>query len=90
VEKLNAFDAASKTAQNNLAQISSKSVDIDRGLSRRLQNAHEVCNELSVMTQSGDKVATRIEKAMDNVNLIGKLATVEKSLRQHTHHKFNS
>jgi len=71
VEKLSQFDKAAYLAQENLATISTRSVSLDRDLSARLQEAHALCDELSVMVHSGGNVAQRIEGAVTKIKSMG-------------------
>ena len=65
------FDEASQRAERNLSAMQSNGISMSRDLDVVTARAHALIDELSVMVNAGDRVAGRIEGAVNEVRAIG-------------------
>jgi hypothetical protein len=65
------FDGATRRAENNLASMKNAGVAMNRELGETTQRAVALIDELSVMVDAGDHIASRIEGAMREVRAVG-------------------
>jgi hypothetical protein len=66
-----AFDAATRRAEESLAQIEKEGATTGRALSAVIARGDCLQQDLSVMVASGDRVAARIEAALGAVRAAG-------------------
>lgn len=67
LRSIDTFDAAARAAETNLKSLQASGARLAAELSRRTSEADAARDELSVMTAAGDRIAGRIENAVDSV-----------------------
>ena len=66
------FDEASQRAEKNLSRMQETGVGVNRDLANASADANTLINELSVMVNAGNNIASRLEGAVNEVRAIGR------------------
>lgn len=71
-EAIAIFDQSTRRAEQTLERIEGAGLGLGRDMEALLARGQTLATDLSIMTAAGDKVANRLESAVDDVRALGK------------------